>query len=86
VVKGEPKSRLTQIVLTITTAQGEGLYSGKISKVIIPISEPLDHSETNPGEHWNMAVINCRQREVSYFNSLKKSGEFHCFQEASKDF
>ena len=84
-VKGEPTSELN-MKNNVNKPQGEGLYSGKLSKVVIPISEPLDRPETNPGEHWTVAVINCRHREVCYFNSLTRCGQFSRFKEVSKDF
>lgn len=64
-------------------SNGKGFYSGKASKVVLPISEPLDRGESDSGSHWTMAVIDCRRQEVLYINSYKELSEFGRLKEVS---
>lgn len=77
---------MIEIPLTFSQAVGNhahALDSGSISKIIFPISEPLDPSRQTYGSHWTLGVIDCHQRHVIYINSQKSLSEFHRFEEVS---
>jgi hypothetical protein len=56
------------------------MYSGKISKIIFPISEPIDRTPDNAGNHWTVGVIDCGRMEVFYLNSLQSLSGFDPFK------
>ena len=64
---------------------GDRLHTGQLSKVIFPISEPVNVPE-HDRNHWRMGVINCSCSEITYVNSKKTIGGFRDFQQVCHSF
>jgi hypothetical protein len=51
--------------------------------LIFPISEPVDRRADDPGLHWTLGVLHCRQREAVYYDSFPVSSGFDIFRKVS---